>query len=92
MFIRHAREVGFANLGFHDLRAAHSTAPLDRGVPAHVVAERIDDDPASLLWSYAGRTKKADASAAAVIAADRRVCFRLGVAIASSRAFVLRSF
>jgi integrase len=54
---------------FHDLRASHSTALLDRGVPVHVVAKRIGGDPATLLRSYAKRTKKADANAAKVIAA-----------------------
>jgi hypothetical protein len=33
----------------------------------HVVAKRIGDDPATLLKSYAKRTKKADTSAANVI-------------------------
>lgn len=51
----------------HDLRGTHSTALLDAGVPVHVVAARIGDDPATLLRSYAKRTKKADTSAAAVI-------------------------
>jgi integrase len=67
-FIRRARKLGFANLSLHDLRASHSTALLDRGVPVHVVAKRIGDDPATLLRSYARRTKKADANAAEVIA------------------------
>jgi hypothetical protein len=53
----------------HILRASHSTALLDRGVPVHVVAKRIGDDPATLLRSYAKRTKKADVKAAEAIAA-----------------------
>ena len=42
---------------------------LDAGVPVHVVAARIGDDPATLLRICAKRTKKADKSAADVIAA-----------------------
>jgi integrase len=42
---------------------------LDQGVPVHVVAARCGDDPAVFLRSYAKRTKKADTSAADVIAA-----------------------
>jgi integrase len=69
IFIQRARKLGFANVSLHDLRASHSTAMLDRGVPVHVVAKRIGDDPATLLRSYAKRTKKADANAAEAIAA-----------------------
>jgi integrase len=66
MFAKHARTLGF-DMRFHDLRGTHSTIMLDKGVPVHVVAKRIGDDPATLLRSYAKRTKKADASAANVI-------------------------
>jgi integrase len=68
LFIIRARKLGFP-IHVHDLRASHSTALLDRGVPLHVVAKRIGDDPATLLRSYAKRTKKADANAAEAIAA-----------------------
>ena len=40
---------------------------LDAGAPVHVVAARCGHDPATLLRSYAKRTKKADTSAAAII-------------------------
>jgi hypothetical protein len=40
---------------------------LDAGVPVHVVAARIGDDPATLLRIYVKRTKKADKTAAKVI-------------------------
>ena len=42
---------------------------LDRGVPVHTVAERIGDDPAVLLRTYAKRKRKqtADTSVASVI-------------------------
>jgi hypothetical protein len=67
-FIIRARKLGFP-IHIHDLGASHSTARLDRGVPLHVVAKRIGDDPATLLRSYAKSTKKADANAAEAIAA-----------------------
>jgi hypothetical protein len=46
---------------------AHETLLLDNGVPVHVVAARCGHDPATLLRSYAKRTRKADTSAAGVI-------------------------
>jgi integrase len=68
-FIRRARKLDFPALRFHDLRGTHETLLLDAGVPVHVVAARCGHDPAILLRTYARRTKKADASAAAVIGA-----------------------
>ena len=67
-FKRRAKALGFANLRFHDLRGTHETLLLDAGVPVHVVAARCGHDPAVLLRSYAKRTRKADRSAAGVIA------------------------
>jgi integrase len=61
-------KIGFVGFRLHDLRGTHSTMLLDAGVPVHVVAARIGDDPATLLRIYAKRTRKADKSAAAVIA------------------------
>jgi integrase len=66
-FIRKAKKLGF-DLCFHDLRGSHETLLLDNGVPVHVVAARCGHDAATLLRSYAKRTRKADTSAAAVIA------------------------
>ena len=59
--------VGFPKVRLHDLRGSHETALLDAGVPVHTVAARCGHDPATLLRSYAKRTRKADESAAAVI-------------------------
>jgi integrase len=67
-FVRRARKLGFSHLRFHDLRGTHETFLLDQRVPVHVVAARCGHDPAVLLRNYAKRTRKADASAAAVIA------------------------
>ena len=66
-FLRKARSLGFKKLRLHDLRGTHETLLLDAGVPPHVVAARCGHDPATLLHSYAKRTRKADTSAAAVI-------------------------
>jgi len=66
-FEAHARKL-FPKLRFHDMRGSHETALLDAGVPVHTVASRCGHDPATLLRSYAKQTKKADTSAAAVIA------------------------
>jgi integrase len=68
-FLRRARLLGFDNLRLHDLRGGHETYLLDAGVPVHVVAARCGHDPAVLLRTYAKRSKKADASAAAIIGA-----------------------
>jgi len=67
-FNRRATKLGFAKLRFHDLRGSHETALLDAGVPVHVVAARCGHDPAVMLRAYAKRTKKADVSAADIIA------------------------
>lgn len=68
-FRRQVRARGFAKLRFHDLRGSHETAPLDAGVPAHVVAARCGHDPAVLLRSYAKKKGKADTDAASAIGA-----------------------
>jgi integrase len=65
-FERRVKRLGF-KLRFHDLRWTHSTMLLDHGVPPHVVAARCGQDPATLLRSYAKRTRKADMNAASVI-------------------------
>jgi integrase len=65
---RRARKLGFKKLRpLRDLRGSHETILLDSGVPVHVVAARCGHDPATLLRSYAKRTKKADTGAPAVI-------------------------
>jgi len=60
----------FGNVRFHDLRGIHSTAPLDALIPVHTVAQRIGDDPATLLRNYTKRkrSKAADKSLSDAIA------------------------
>lgn len=61
-FARRAEVIGFGKTRFHDLRGIHSTALLDAGIPVHTVAQRIGDDPATLLRSYTKlrRSKRAN--------------------------------
>jgi integrase len=74
-FARRAKRLGFKDFTFHHFRGTHATLLLDRGVPVHVVAERIGDDPAVLLRNYAKRKRQRgdsptmDASVSAVIGA-----------------------
>jgi integrase len=70
-FARRADLLGFGATRFHDLRGIHSTALLDSGIPVHIVAQRIGDDPAVLLRNYVKRkrTKAADASLSSAIGA-----------------------
>ncbi|HMA75152.1 MAG TPA: site-specific integrase [Xanthobacteraceae bacterium] len=69
-FKRKILKLGFpANLRWHDLRGSHETVLLDAGVSVHVVADGCGHDPATLLRTYAKRTKKADAEAADKIGA-----------------------
>jgi len=66
-FIRKATALGFAGLRLHDLRGTHETHLLDRGMSPAAVAKRCGHDPATMLRSYAKRTKKADTMAAEII-------------------------
>jgi integrase len=75
-FVYKATSLGFPGLRLHDLRGSHETLLLDRGVPVHVVAARCGHDPAVLLRSHAKRTRKADDSAADVIAAISKGALR----------------
>ena len=70
-FARRAKRLGFTEFKFHYLRGTHATLLLDRGIPVHIVAERIGDDPAVLLRNYAKRKRQntADNSVAAAISA-----------------------
>jgi integrase len=66
-FVRKAAALGFPGLRLHDLRGTHETHLLDRGMSPAAVAKRCGHDPATMLRSYAKRTKKADAQAAEII-------------------------
>jgi integrase len=70
-FRKRADKLGFTDFKFHHIRGTHATLLLDRGIPVHVVAERIGDDPSVLLKNYAKRKRQqtADTSVSAVISA-----------------------
>jgi hypothetical protein len=68
--ITNSSTVGFGATHFHDLRGVHATALLDAGIPVHTVAQRIGEDPATLLRNYVKRkrSKQADQSLATALA------------------------
>jgi integrase len=70
-FAKRAVKLGFPEFHYHHLRGTHATLLLDRGIPVHIVAERIGDDPAVLLKNYAKRKREqtADTSVSAAIGA-----------------------
>jgi integrase len=61
VFARRAEAIGFGRVRFHDLRGCHATALLDAGIPVNRVAERIGDDPVTLLRSYTKRRRSQQA-------------------------------
>jgi integrase len=63
------KDVEVPAIRFHDLRGGHATACLTAGVPLHVVAERIGDDPKVVLAAYAHLLPTSDADAAERVAA-----------------------
>jgi integrase len=71
-FVRKATALGFRGLRMHDLRGTHETHLLDKGISPAAVAKRCGHDAATMLRSYAKRTRKADKSAADIIGALSR--------------------
>lgn len=70
-FRRRADLLDFKGIKLHTLRGVHATALLDANIPVHVVAERIGDDPATLLRWYTKRkrSKAADVAVSAALTA-----------------------
>jgi integrase len=65
-----ARKAAGVNTGtLHTLRHTSATIALTEGVPLHVVAARLGDDPKTILATYAHLLPRSDAEAAAVVAA-----------------------
>jgi integrase len=58
-FRAHCKKIGREGTRFHLLRGVHATALLDAGIPLHTVAQRIGDDPATLLKFYT-KTKQTE--------------------------------
>ena len=67
-FLEHRKAAGITIGTFHTLRHTHTTLALSHGVPLHVVAARIGDDPATVLRTYAHLLPTSDAAASEQIA------------------------
>jgi integrase len=65
--LRKAAKIPMGTL--HLLRHTHTTLALLEGVPLHVVAARIGDDPKTVLDTYAHLLPTSDKAAAVVVAA-----------------------
>lgn len=68
-FVRTRTAAGLPTGTLHVLRHTHATIALTEGIPLHVVAARIGDDPKTVLATYAHLLPHSDAQAAAVVAA-----------------------
>jgi integrase len=68
-FGRHVADVRLPRIRLHDLRHTHATHALTSGVPVHVVAARIGDDPALVLRTYSHLLPTSDAEAVERVAA-----------------------
>jgi len=68
VFARRAERIGFGRIRFHDLRGIHATALLDAGIPPHTVAQRIGDDPTTVLRNYVKRRRSKAANESVVSA------------------------
>ena len=69
--VRQARKAAGIPVGtLHTcLRHTHATIALTEGIPLHVVAARLGDDPKTILTTYAHLLPHSDAEAASVVAA-----------------------
>ena len=68
-FVKARKAAGVENGTLHVLRHTAATIALTEGIPLHVVAARIGDDPKTVLATYAHLLPHSDAEAAAVVAA-----------------------
>jgi integrase len=68
-FVRRRKAAGITTGSLHVLRHTHATIALTEGVPLHVVAGRLGDDPKTVLDTYAHLLPRSDEQAAAVVAA-----------------------
>jgi integrase len=67
-FARHRKAAGIPVGSLHVLRHTAATIALTNGIPLHVVAARLGDDPKTILATYAHLLPHSDAEAAAVVA------------------------
>ena len=67
-FTRHRKAAGIPTGSLHTLRHSAATLALVGGVPLHVVAARLGDDPKTVLSVYAHLLPTSDTAAAQVVA------------------------
>ena len=68
-FARHRRAAGISTGTLHTLRHTAATLALTAGVPVHIVAARLGDDPTTVLGTYAHLLPQSDEIAAERVAA-----------------------
>jgi integrase len=68
-FARHRRNAGLTVGTLHILRHTAATLALTEGVPVHIVAARLGDDPNTVLATYAHLLPRSDEQAAERVAA-----------------------
>jgi integrase len=67
-FLRHRKQAGLATGTLHVLRHTAATLALTNGVPVHVVAARLGDEPKTVLTTYAHLLPQSDELAAETLA------------------------
>jgi integrase len=65
----HRKAAGIASGTLHTLRHTAATLALTEGVPVHIVAARLGDDPNTVLSTYAHLLPQSDEQAAERVAA-----------------------
>jgi integrase len=68
-FGRHRKAAGIPTGTLHILRHTAATLALTEGVPVHIVAARLGDDPNTVLATYAHLLPRSDEQAAEKVAA-----------------------
>jgi integrase len=68
-FRQHRKGAGISTGTLHTLRHSAATLALTAGVPVHIVAARLGDDPKTLLSTYAHLLPQSDELAAERLAA-----------------------
>ena len=68
-FSDHRKAAGIPTGSLHTLRHTAATLALTAGVPVHIVAARLGDDPKAILSTYAHLLPRSDEMAAERVAA-----------------------
>ena len=68
-FGKHRKAAGIPTGTLHTLRHTAATLTLTEGVPVHIVAARLGDDPKTVLSTYAHLLPQSDELAAETVAA-----------------------